>query len=356
VAFLSLSSGVDGVFVGGNGGPGGSGGPGGEGGAGGNGFGFRVITREGTDRTGFVGGVGAEVKLSPQVGAGVEALYYAFDRGRGDFNIRNLETLHDFVTVSGRLTFYFNDSDTPHASSAPVSFPSDPWAGFYVGGHIGALHNMSDRSIDSVALANGEPGSAGVRGIDAGGGGGGAVAFAGLQRNAAIMGGAHIGYNWHSPALLLGAEADADASSNDSNRYFGSVRGRLGWTNRDYLFYGTAGIAVVRDESFSGIFAENGGPGGNGGVVATAPGAAGGPGGRALAFGADDTRVGFVIGAGLETQLSNRVSAGLEGLYYAFQNRTNSPLLPDGGRAFVAGNDANDAFVVRTRFSFALQP
>jgi hypothetical protein len=31
-------------------------------------------------------------------------------------------------------------------------------------------------------------------------------------------------------------------------------------------------------------------------------------------------------------------------------------LLPDAGRAFVAGKDASDAFVVRTRFSFALQP
>ena len=221
---------------------------------------------------------------------------------------------------------------------------------------MGALHNPSDRSIESVALANGEPGSAGVRGIDAGGGGGGAVAFAGLQRNAAIMGGGHIGYNWHTQGLLFGAEADADASSNDSNRYFGSVRGRLGWTNRDYLFYGTAGIAVVRDESFSAIFAENGGPGENGGMVAAAPGGAGGTGGRALAFGADDTRVGFVIGAGLEAQLSKRVSAGLEGLYYALQDGTNSPLLPDSGRAFVAGNDTSDAFVVRTRFSFALQP
>jgi hypothetical protein len=188
--------------------------------------------------------------------------------------------------VNGRLTFYFNDQDTPHPNSTPVSGPSDRWAGFYVGGHLGALHNPSDRSIESVALANGESGTAGVRGIDAGGGGGGAVAFAGLQRNAMLMGGGHIGYNWHAQGLLFGAEADADASSNDSNPYFGSVRGRLGSTNRDYLFYGTAGIAVVRDESFSAIFAENGGRGGNGGMVAAAPGGTGGPGGRALAFGA----------------------------------------------------------------------
>lgn len=356
VAFLSLSSGVDGVFVGGNGGPGGNAGPGGEGGAGGNGFGSRIVTRDGTDRTGFVAGLGAEVKLSPQVGAGVEALYYAFDNGRSDRDIRNLEGPRDLVTLRGRLTFHFNGSDTPPSSSASLSSLSHPWAGFYVGGHIGALHHQSDRTINSVALANGEPGTAGVRGIDAGGGGGGAVAFAGLQRNAALTGGGHIGYNWHSRGLVFGAEADADASSNDGNRYFGSVRGRLGWTNHDYLFYGTAGVAVVRDESVRAIFAENGGPGGNGGVVVAAPGGAGGRGGRALAFGGDEARVGFVVGAGLEAKVSDRVTAGLEGLYYDFQDRRDPPPLPGNGRAFVSDDDTSDAFVVRTRFSFALHP
>ena len=127
------------------------------------------------------------------------------------------------------------------------------------------------------------------------------------------------------------------------------------WTNKNYLSYGTVGVAVVQDKSVRAIFAENGGPRGNGGVVAAAPGGAGGRGGRALALGSDDARVGFVVGAGLEAKLNNRVTAGLEGLYYGFENRRDLPPLPGNGRAFVSANDMSDAFVVRTRFSFALQ-
>jgi opacity protein-like surface antigen len=356
VAFLSLRGGLDGIFVGGNGGAGGNGGPGGAGGAGGNGFGSRVIASNSIDRTGFVGGLGAEFKLSPLVGAGVEALYHSFDRDRRDFVLGQIDPPRDFVTVRGRLTFYLNGSDTPVLGSASQFSSISPWAGVYAGAHVGGLHNRSNRIIDTVALADGEPGTVGLRGIDAGGGGGGAVAFAGLQRNAAITGGGHVGYNWQSQGLVFGAEADGDASSHDSNKYYGSVRGRLGFTNGNFLFYGTGGLAVVRDESVRAIFAENGGPGGNGGALIAAPGGVGGPGGRALAFRADETRTGFVVGAGLEAKVSDRITAGLEGLYYDLQEQRSAPVLPSNGRSFVSGRDASDAFVLRTRFSFALQP
>jgi opacity protein-like surface antigen len=122
------------------------------------------------------------------------------------------------------------------------------------------------------------------------------------------------------------------------------------------LFYGTGGLAVVRDESVRAIFAEDGGPGGNGGALIAAPGGVGGPGGRALAFRADETRLGFVVGAGLEAKVSDRITAGLEGLYYDFEDQRRAPVLPSNGRSFVSGRDASDAFVLRTRLSFALQP
>src|SRR4051812_10662809 len=51
--------------------------------------------------------------VSPQVGAGVEALYYSFDRDRRDFGLGQIDPPRDFVTVRGRLTFYLNGSDTP---------------------------------------------------------------------------------------------------------------------------------------------------------------------------------------------------------------------------------------------------
>lgn len=356
VAFLKVRGGLDGIFIGGNGGAGGNGGPGGEGGAGGNGFGSSVITRNAVDRTGFVGGLGAEYKLSPQVGAGIEALYYSFDRDRRDSVLGQIDPPRNFTTIRGRLTFYLNGSDTPALGSAPQFSSITPWAGFYAGAHVGGLHNRSGRVIDTVALADGEPGAAGARGIDGGGGGGGAVAFAGLQRNAAITGGGHVGYNWQAQNLVLGAEADGDASSHDSNKYYGSLRGRLGFTTGSFLYYGTGGLAVVRDESVRAIFAENGAPGGNGGALVVAPGGAGGPGGRALAFRSDETRTGFVVGAGLEAKVTGRITAGLEGLYYDFREQRVAPVLPSNGRTFASSRDASDAFVLRTRFSFALQP
>jgi opacity protein-like surface antigen len=356
VTFLSLHGGLNGIFVGGNGGGGGNGGPGGEGGAGGNGFGSRVIAHNGVDRTGFVAGIGAEFKLSPQVGAGIEALYHAFDRERRDVGLAQIDHPHDFVTLRGRLTFYLNGADTPALGSGSQFSSIRPWAGVYAGAHMGGLHQQSNRIIDTVSLGNGEPGTAGIRGIDAGGGGGGAVAFAGLQQTAAITGGGHIGYNWQSQSLVFGAEADVDASSHDSTRFYGSMRGRLGLTIGSFLFYGTGGLAVVRDESVHAIFAENGGPGGNGGTLIAAPGGAGGPGGQALAFRGDETRIGLVVGAGLEAKVSDRITAGLEGLYYDFQEQRSAPALPSNGRGFISDQNASDAFVLRTRFSFALQP
>lgn len=358
VSFLSHRGGLDGIFVGGNGGAGGSGraagGIAGEGGAGGNGFGSRVIARNTIDRTGFVSGVGAEFKLSPQVGAGVEALYHSLDRDRRDFGLGQNDPPDDFFTVRGRLTFYLDGSGAPVLGTAPQFSSITRWTGVYAGAHVGGLHNRSNRVIDTVSLANGEPGTAGVRGIDAGGGGGGAVAFAGLQRNAAITGGGHAGYNWQSQRLVLGAEADVDASAHDSNKYYGSVRGRMGLVTGNFLLYGTGGLAVVRDESVRAILAENGEPGGNGGATLAGAGGVGGVGGRALAFRPDETRLGFVVGAGLEAKVSDRITAGLEGLYYDFEKQGNAPVLPSNGRSFVSGRDASDAFVLRTRFSFAL--
>lgn len=354
VAFLSLNGDATGVFVGGNGGAGGNGGPGGQGGTGGNGFGTRVVGGGDLDRTGFVGGVGAEVKVSARVGVGAEALYYTFDRSRFDIGAGDLP--RDFVTVRGRLSFYLDASDAPARGFGPASVVGPAWSGFYGGAHFGALSSTSNSSIDRVDLANGEAGTAGVRGIDGGGGGGGAVAFAGLQRSAAFTGGGHLGYNVQQGRLVLGGEVDASASSNDSNRVFGSVRGRVGFVHQGFLFYGTGGLAVVRDESVRAIFAENGGAGGNGGTALAGPGGAGGFGGRALAFSTDETRIGFVVGAGLEAKLTDRIAAGVEGLYYSFEDRRALPALPANGRAFVAGNDASDALVLRTRLSIALQP
>ncbi|ACL59332.1 outer membrane protein [Methylobacterium nodulans] len=346
LAIRSVPGLVLGTFVGGNGGAGGNGGPGGAGGNGGNGFGTLTIARGGSDDVGFVGGGGVEVKLTPLVGAGLEALYYRFD------GPRLLGAPRDFLTLRGRLTLHPGAALAPASSLA--SFPVS-WAGAYVGGHLGALHTLSGRTFGSTALAGGEPGGAGQRGIDGGGGGGGAVAFAGLARSPAILGGAHLGYNWQNAALVYGAEGDVSVSAADSHRYLGTIRGRLGWSGGATLVYATAGVAFAGNESVRAVFAGNGGAGGNGGAVLAAPGGAGGAGGQALAFRANDTEIGFVVGGGLEARLSERVSAGAEALYYGLSSRAFAPALPGPGRTLVAGR-GNDALVLRTRLSFSFEP
>ena len=347
VAFLSQSAGTLGAFVGGNGGNGGNGGPGGDGGAGGNGFGTLTIARSGTFQTAFVGGIGAEVKLTPQVSLGIEGLYYAFDQGS------DLDKSDDFFTVRGRLSFYLDRQDASPATLAPGGVAW--WGGFYGGGQIGAGYNIEDDVLGNVVLANGEAGTAGVRGIDGGGGGGGAVAFASPQRNAFLLGGAHLGYNFQSAGLVYGVEADVNFSDEDSHQILGSVRGRLGWAYKAMLLYGTAGVAFERNDSVAAIFAENGGNGGNGGVVLAGPGGAGGAGGRALALGSDDNRAGFVFGAGVAAKVSERISVGIEGLYYSFQDDSAvaAPTGVRGGRSFVGSGDS-DAFVFTSRLSFHL--
>lgn len=96
-----------------------------------------------------------------------------------------------------------------------------------------------------------------------------------------LIGGLQLGYNWIAGSTLYGLEADWTFLSSD----VASFRGRLGKIIGDKLFYGTAGLAFI-DES-----------------------------------GVDTT--GFVIGGGVDfdlTQRWNNVTAGVEGLYYDFED------------------------------------
>jgi hypothetical protein len=352
-AFESFHSGVLGAFVGGNGGAGGNGAagangdPGGNGGGGGNGFSSLLRTRSTLEsRVGFFAGGGAEVKLSPLVGLGVEALYYSFDRDPSVGTSRR-----GVVAINGRLTYYLGSSSTRIADLATS------WAGFYGGGHVGAAYNLSGSVINSAVLTNGQNGDNGTRGTDGGGGGGGAVAFASFQRYASVMGGLHAGYNRQSGNVVFGGEGGIDLGSTDVHKYLGSLRGRLGWACGPFLLYGTGGVALNYNRSIRSVFAGNGRSGGNGGATIVGPGGLGGIGGLAVSHRANEARVGLVVGFGLETKISNQISLGVESVYYGFGRRTQLPVIPtvSGGRTFVSSSTDNSV-VVQTRLSFSLQP
>jgi outer membrane immunogenic protein len=170
---------------------------------------------------------------------------------------------------------------------------------------------------------------------------------------AAALGGLYLGYNWQfAPTWLVGVEGDftwtdlkqsvnaplfRDAGSTvaiipvvNSNlnfetdvKWLATLRGRVGYIFADnWLFYGTGGVAWARlDQSANASCPPPDVTNGCGfnGVGTQAP------------FSASTTRVGFVVGGGLEWQILpstfGRWRARVEYLYYGFDaTNTNSAL------------------------------
>ncbi len=79
------------------------------------------------------------------------------------------------------------------------------------------------------------------------------------------VGGAHAGYNWQNNSWVYGIETDISgmhlnsamntaltdglttANTNADVNWYGTLRGRLGWTQGPVLFYGSAGLAYGRE-------------------------------------------------------------------------------------------------------------
>ena len=142
------------------------------------------------------------------------------------------------------------------------------WSGLYLGGNVGSGTGR-DRSSLTVA------------------------GFAPEQFNIApdgIVGGGQIGYNWQAGNIVYGLETDFQGSSQKDNKtsvflgttavegklpWFGTARGRLGYSAGDSLFYVTGGYAY--------------------GSVKTKVSVGG------LSGSADKTQNGYAVGGGIET-------------------------------------------------------
>lgn len=89
-----------------------------------------------------------------------------------------------------------------------------------------------------------------------------------------FMGGAHAGYNWQSGSFVYGFETDISAldlktemntvlapspfpsptaNTNANVNWYGTFRGRLGWSSGPVLFYSTGGLAYGRAELNSSL-------------------------------------------------------------------------------------------------------
>jgi outer membrane immunogenic protein len=192
----------------------------------------------------------------------------------------------------------------------PTAAPAYNWGGWYVGGNIGyGWGASSDPNVSFV-----DPGGAiGLASYFPAGGN----VTPDLNPNG-VIGGGQIGFNWVlNPTWVAGLVADFQGSgikasatnsvapgiftpSNQSNSeqidWFGTVRGKLGYAQNNWLLYATGGLAYGRVAT-SGNFNFPSIPGAN------FPGSS------------DATNVGWTLGAGLNYALTANWIVGFEYLY-----------------------------------------
>ncbi|WFU10059.1 porin family protein [Rhizobium sp. CB3090] len=104
---------------------------------------------------------------------------------------------------------------------------------------------------------------------------------------------AFTGYNWQQGQIVYGVEGDLGYADSDSTRngltakngVNGSVRGRIGYDFNPFMLYGTAGLAIGQNKLEDATSSES------------------------------KTAVGYTVGAGAETFLTNNITARLEYRY-----------------------------------------
>ena len=202
----------------------------------------------------------------------------------------------------------------------PPLFASNPWEGFYFGGHVGYAFGTSSYLTNPPGLP--AAGQVGLYGQDVNG------------EFGPLTGGLQAGYNHVTPSgLMFGVEADfsfpdqtisnlpiafsaaGPSVINDKIEIFGSLRGRIGYAFGDWLIYGTGGFAYDRDLATS-----------------------------TDSFGNVDSvyfwRPGWTVGGGVEVRLTPDWSARLE---YAFSDFARA-----GVYFPIAGEHYNSNLTLRT--------
>ncbi len=159
-------------------------------------------------------------------------------------------------------------------TKAPALAPIYNWTGFY----IGAMGGYGSEDTSDFALKGG-------------------------------FGGGTVGYNWQTGMYVFGIEADAAGadistslgipglvSADDKIRALGTVRGRVGVTFQQVLFYGTGGFAWA-DERVSASIPIVG-----------------------VSISDTKTRTGWTAGGGVEWMFAPHWSAKAEYLYRSFDS------------------------------------
>lgn len=170
---------------------------------------------------------------------------------------------------------------------AMVPAPAVSWNGFYVGLHAGANWQQAQTRDAYIELNT-------------------------TASDTGFIGGGQIGYNWQNGNVIYGFEADGSGlTGSPSNSYFisgyagngvqsskiewlSTVRGRMGLAVGNAMAYATAGLAI------GGVKSRAGTDGGCGSCGITSE---------------SKTRLGWVVGGGIEHMFSPNWTLGLEGLF-----------------------------------------
>jgi outer membrane immunogenic protein len=199
----------------------------------------------------------------------------------------------------------------------PASVVAQGWAGLYGGAHAGFGWGKKI-FVDNFPVFDGE--------IDA------------EPRVSGGIAGLHAGYNHQIGRVVLGAEVEFTWSGIGNDRFpcfhfgdqlcsakpqwFATAAGRIGVTNGLALFYLKGGAAWVHDHYFNIATCAGSQPIVSGGVTAAC----------GVPFYANQTRLGWMVGAGIERFIGRHWSLKLEYSYMDFGAR--SVPFEDGGGGF----------------------
>jgi outer membrane immunogenic protein len=193
-------------------------------------------------------------------------------------------------------------ADLPSRVDPPVYIPPPPvwtWTGFYVGANGGygwGTDNGRNTYTNNIGTVDSSAGPGSAKGG---------------------FGGGQFGYNWQMSSFVVGLETDFQGSgistsargvtagglafsTNQELDWFGTARGRVGFTFDRVLFYATGGVAYgrVADSAF----------------INTAV--------NSVALLSGTTRVGYVVGGGIEYAFTPNWSIKGEYQYINLRNET----------------------------------
>jgi outer membrane immunogenic protein len=202
--------------------------------------------------------------------------------------------------------------------AVPVPTPAYDWSGFYLGGYYG--NSLSQSNAPPFINSNAAAGSVD---LNTTGWGGGITAGYNLQLSPLWLVGVEGDFGYFGGGQLF-REFNFDPDFGEKNRWYATLRGRVGYVTGPSLIYLTGGVGFVRvTDTFGGSTLPPFTP---------------------AAISSSTTTTGGVFGAGIETKLSRNWSVKSEYLYI------------DGGsdHGFLS-NPFGNAPVIPTKFSHSFQ-